>query len=368
MKYIKEYLSYFDKNLIDKANNASKIFSELFENNELDKSRKLWRNILLYKELISNYAIDGILTNYTKLLQWMDLSQSEKEKDSWSSSSKVVQSLIAFIEGKMYMAKTDKMDKDLLLVVYKHLNDSNKSVSFRINNLIETIKNNYNFNNSISSPDDINFYLTELENFITNQEIDVEYGYIIKMCLIHFQLLKIHPFDNLNGIVARLMNNFCISKFYGLETPKFSISSFLFFNRDMYFDMLKNADKKVSSFNKFIHFLILAICESCMESQKLLEDVDNLIKENIANLSKIFEDKFIILVSDYKNFVNNLTFTRKQFQQFLQVSDDKLDFWINVLINRKIIKYISSNNRNKMVFNNVWNYLLKLDQKLVIKS
>lgn len=367
MKYIKEYLTYFDSNLIDRANNAQKVFSELFQVNTHDKNKKLWRNILLYKELISNYAIDGIITSYTKLIEWLDHSQLERQKDDWSPTGKIVQSLIAFIEGKIVLAKKNyEIDRDLLLTIHKHLSNSNST--FRITNLIETIKNNYNFNNSISSPDDINFYLNELENFIKDESIDKEYGYIIKMCVAHYQLLNIHPFDNLNGITARLINNFMLTKFYGLETPNFSISSYLFFHRDEYFNKLQNASNKVSSFNEFIHFMISSICEACVESQKLLEDINILIDQNIKALITIFNDKFIILKSDYHSFVNNLTFTRKQFKQFLQVADNKIDYWIKYLIDKKIIKYISNSNQNKMIFNNVANYLFKMDQKLVIKS
>lgn len=348
MRLIEKYLEVFNKDLINKANNAKLIFSNTLSNLYSHKNKKIWKTIMMYKEVISSNSIENINTNYTKIVQWLDLPKHISSQDIWTNTRKTVNCLISYIESKNILEAKQNIDSQVLLMIQKYLDSNNKEF------------NNYS-NDSYVLKD----YLTDLENFLKNPIYKNELGYIIQSCFAHFQIISIKPFHENNALIARLSQLLMLCYETNNDIPKFSLSSFILAHRQQYNELLESANKSLSSINKFINFLLLALCEACIESENILKATDKLVVSNISKLVELFID-YPILNSEYQEFCNLLTISKKDVAKLLNIKDiRKLDEIIELLLSKNIIQYISNEHKNKFIFTNIWNYLIELDKQLI---
>lgn len=362
MKYIKEYLELLDKSLIKKSYNATTIFNNFFYNSYLHRDKKLWKNLILYKEIISSLSIDEIYTNYTKVISWMDANEKNKLEDIWSIPKQAMYNFIAYIEGKNYMKLYKKIDSKLLFLIQEYT--KNNDIGFRSEGLKET-----NILNAPKNLHEIKDYIWDLELFVNDKESDKNYTFLVKLALMHYQFEAIHPFNNSNGIIGRMINNLYLIKQTEIDSPKIAMSSFIYHHKQTYFNLFEKVEKDPKAINEFVNFIILSACESCIESENMIKDVDKLVLNNINKLIDVLNNDFDILNSQYIHFSNILLISKSHIKNFLNIDDEqKLEKWINILIDKKVLKYINKNNPNNLIFINVWEYLMKLDNQLIKKS
>ena len=126
MRLIEKYLEVFNKDLINKANNAKLIFSNTLSNLYSHKNKKIWKTIMMYKEVISSNSIENINTNYTKIVQWLDLPKHISSQDIWTNTRKTVNCLISYIESKNILEAKQNIDSQVLLMIQKYLDSNNK--------------------------------------------------------------------------------------------------------------------------------------------------------------------------------------------------------------------------------------------------
>lgn len=361
MKHIKKYLEIIDESLIKKSNNAITIFNDFFYDISMHHDKKLWKNIMLYKETISSLAIDGVFTNYTKIIEWIDNNQ-EKNNDIWSSQKQAMSCFIGYIEGKKYLETNNKIDRKLFKLLYGISTQSNKG--FRSSEIIK-----HYILDAPKNEREIMEYILELESFLNDKGTDLSFNFLVKMALAHFQFEVIHPFENKNGIIGRMVNNLYIIKNTNVNSLKIAPSSFIYHHKHDYFELLLKAEKNEKYINQFINYMILAACESCVESNNIMKDTDKIIIENINKLVDVFNNEFDIFNSQYVKLANTLLIGKNSIQDFLKLDDEnKIEYWINILVDKEIIQPITKTNKNFYIFKNLWNYLLKLDRQFIQKS
>lgn len=350
MRFIRQYLKVFDKSLIRKCEVAKQIYPDFLINSYKLNDHKLWNTIIMYQEILSNSALSNNNCTFAKLLLWLDKSEIFQEDESWSKISKVIDCLIAFIETKNFVIGRNVIDKETFLLAQKYLSKQ---------------KAQFNHSSAYDINYSLNDYLKELDSFLVNQNYDKEFGHLIKIAFLHFQLIDLKPFTHNNNITARLVCSIYLTLITKNEIPKIAPSFYLLQNKKRYFELLENCQKKLSSINQYLNFILLSIIEGCNTSKVMLDEIEKLIDENVQSILQNIESDDILKI-EIKRFCNELLIDKNSFKTLLKTNDiNVVNSFLNKLINDKIIKYVSNDFKNKLIFVNVWNYLIEQDKEII---
>lgn len=125
--------------------------------------------------------------------------------------------------------------------------------------------------------------LGELEDYLN---LDSDLDPLIRSFLVHYQFETIHPFNDGNGRVGRLLLSLMIYKWCGLRSPWLYLSPFFERYKDEYIDTLF----KVSSENNWSDWLSLCLHATIEQSIDSVHRIDRLVEirnnyhEKIVNL------------------------------------------------------------------------------------
>jgi Fic family protein len=97
--------------------------------------------------------------------------------------------------------------------------------------------------------------LRNLVNYINNEN---DYPPLVKIALIHYQFETIHPFEDGNGRIGRLLNSILLIRMGLLDTPILYLSGFLEENREEYYQLLLNVSK-YGNWEDWILFFMKAV-------------------------------------------------------------------------------------------------------------
>ena len=112
-------------------------------------------------------------------------------------------------------------------------------------------------------------YMDELLDYMndTNDEVNP----LIKAAIIHSQFESIHPFEDGNGRVGRLLISLYLYKAKVINFPFFYMSEAISQDKRVYYNML--TDSRISSYNEWIKFFL----KKCsIQAKKHIEYIDSL--------------------------------------------------------------------------------------------
>lgn len=118
----------------------------------------------------------------------------------------------------------------------------------------------------------------DLEKFMKEEQ---KIPLLIKAAMIHYQFETIHPFEDGNGRIGRLLITLYLCKKGDMKSALLYISGFLTKNRDEYYDSLLRVSQK-SDWTDWIKYFLTAINTQSLE---VIKDVEKLI-----NLKKRYDD------------------------------------------------------------------------------
>ncbi len=144
-------------------------------------------------------------------------------------------------------------------------------------------------------------YMNELINFINS---NTNMNPIVKIAFIHAYFELIHPFEDGNGRVGRILIPILLKKYGVLSTPYFYISYYLSKHRNNYINSLE-AISKNNDWEKWINFFIEVIEKQTDMLIKMLRRLKEIRKET--------EDKLSLLKSQFNIQVLNFLFRRIKF-------------------------------------------------------
>jgi len=138
--------------------------------------------------------------------------------------------------------------------------------------------------------------MSDIEKFIHNEEIYIPE--LLKIGLIHYQFETIHPFQDGNGRVGRLLIPFYLISKGILQRPILYLSDFFERNRKLYYDNLMIVREK-SNLTQWFKFFLVGIIEtskngistfdSILQLQKFVEDSIQSLRSRAANAKKVLD-------------------------------------------------------------------------------
>ena len=191
---------------------------------------------------------------------------------------------------------------------------------------------------------EVNDLMSDLENFLHNDAIDVPH--LIKIAIAHYQFETIHPFLDGNGRIGRLMITLYLVSEGLLARPTLYLSDYFEKNRSVYYDKLSIA-RTSHDLAQWIKFFLVAVVET---SKKGIETF-----EKILQLRDTIEGKKLITLgkklSKAKELMNILyskpSLTAAEIAELISVTPATANALIRDFVELEILTEVTGGQRNR---------------------
>jgi Fic family protein len=192
--------------------------------------------------------------------------------------------------------------------------------------------------------DDLPELLTDLEKFWHNQEIRVPH--LIRVALSHYQFETIHPFQDGNGRIGRLLVPLYLISNGMLGKPSLYLSAYLQKNRAAYFDSLTQV-RQSHDIGQWVRFFLKAIVESASGGRTVFEDILRLrqaMEHFIAKMGRRAENARRLLHHLYSHPVVDVSFVEK----LLEINYDKANRLIASFVENGVLEQLPQRQRDRI--------------------
>ncbi len=125
-------------------------------------------------------------------------------------------------------------------------------------------------------------YMENLENYILSNDENP----LMKAAIIHYQFEAIHPFEDGNGRIGRLIIPLYLYYKEVLYQPILFLSGYFERNRDEYLNQLHSVDV-TQNYNEWVKFFLISVKNQAKETQNLIYKIRDLFSETINKTEKI---------------------------------------------------------------------------------
>lgn len=273
LKFLRDRILDYDSNLfINELFISSKNLGILEEKINSYKFENILFPLLNKKEAISSMYIEGTQTTISDVIE--DVINEEKEKKNEKVFIEATNHTKALHFGATYLMQNNfshSLIKELHKMMLTGIVSENKEETlgkykekdnFIVNSVGTVIFNPPSYTETKK-------YMDELIDFMNDTKIDI--NPLIKTAIIHSQFESIHPFDDGNGRVGRLLISLCLFKFNVIRMPFFYISEAISQNKVIYYNKLMDARK--NDYTTWIKFF-LNMCN--LQAEKHIKYIESL--------------------------------------------------------------------------------------------
>lgn len=198
-----------------------------------------------------------------------------------------------------------------------------------------------------TAPDEILPALADIADYLYN---DKNTDLLIKAALVHYQFEMIHPFEQYNGVVGRIIVSMILQS-SGIETiSPICLSEYLYYNKNEYFDLLRTTQYS-GGYARWIKFFVKAIGETAKQSAESLIQYEHTASEDeqlLMNKGKISRSTSIVF-EYFKRFpITSISYVAKG----TGLSFNSTAKAIDLLQEQGILVQMNSNGRNR-----IWEYM-----------
>lgn len=271
LKFLRDREDEFDsRKFINELYAASKSLGILEEKINSYKFENILVPLLNKKEAISSMYIEGTQTTISSVLEEEINEDRERDRTNIETNN---HSKALFI-GTSYLNQNDfnhEFIKKLHEILLKDIVPKNKEETigkyktkdnFIVNSVGTVVFSPPSFKETQKYMDEIIDYMNDTKNDINP---------LIKTAIIHSQFESIHPFDDGNGRIGRLLITLCLYKYKVIKIPFFYISEAISQEKTIYYSKLMDARK--NDFTEWIKFF-LKMC--VVQAEKHIRYIDNL--------------------------------------------------------------------------------------------
>ncbi|MDR2170791.1 MAG: Fic family protein [Planctomycetaceae bacterium] len=136
--------------------------------------------------------------------------------------------------------------------------------------------------------------LEAFERYLASDDIEI----LLQTAVVHAQFELIHPFNDGNGRIGRLLIPLFLYQKKKLSKPIFYISDFLEKNRDTYYACLRNISSSPKDWNGWIDFFFRAVSVAAKDNCSKVKNILALYDEMKSTIQKITHSQYVIQIID----------------------------------------------------------------------
>ena len=183
------------------------------------------------------------------------------------------------------------------------------------------------------SPERLNDGLEQLFNYIGESSHPI----LVKTALMHLEFEALHPFQDGNGRIGRMLITLLLWSSGTISAPHFYISGYLEENKDLYIDMMRNVSKN-NDWESWCVFFLRAVEQQAIRNLQIAENIRNLYEEMKQVFSDALSSKWSVNALDY--IFTNPIFRNNKFTSRSGIPAPTAARFTRVLLERDLIQTI----------------------------
>ena len=291
LKFIKDRIKEYNSNyFINELFIASKSLGILEEKIKSYKFDNILMPLLNTKEAISSMYLEGTQTTMSAVLE--DVINEDKEKKNEKIYKEATNHTKALHYGATYLSQNNfnhTFIKELHRMMLNGIIAENKEHTLgkykEVDNFIVNSVGTVVFNPPHYT--ETKKYMDELIDFMNDKKIDI--NPLIKTAIIHSQFESIHPFDDGNGRVGRLLISLCLYKFNVIKVPFFYVSEAISQNKIIYYNKL--TDSRKNDYTEWIKFFLKMCTVQAEKHIKYIDSLDSIYDKTSEKIRKIINSQ-----------------------------------------------------------------------------
>lgn len=144
------------------------------------------------------------------------------------------------------------------------------------------------------SPEKLNDGLEQLFDYINNGNDPI----LVKTALMHLEFEALHPFQDGNGRIGRMLITLLLWSTKTISEPHFYISGYMEENKDEYIDTMRNVSEN-NDWGKWCVFFLNAVEKQAIRNLEIAESISNLYEEMKHIFSDTLSSKWSVNALDY---------------------------------------------------------------------
>lgn len=332
-----------------------KISNDFINNFDISYPKEANRLICRYDGMLEFIENPNILTT---ILSMQEAVKSSNIEGTIATISDILDHNVSDdIQNKVILEDIEEIKnyEEALKYVISEITDNNYNFSLRLFKNIQAIllnnvrgkdklkgefktKQNYignKYDNKITympvAPILTNDYMENLVEFINDKSSDIDP--LVKIAIIHAQFELIHPFEDGNGRVGRIIIPLLLKKYKIIENHFFYISYFFAKNRDRYVTHLENISSN-NDWNGWINFFIEAVTKQSLMLISMLKDLNNLIKDTKLHIREL-KTIFAVQIVDF--LFEEIKFNTSYFIKKTNINSSTARFLLKEMVEMNII-------------------------------
>lgn len=195
-------------------------------------------------------------------------------------------------------------------------------------------------------PENVPHALNDLEQFWHNT--DTTMPNLIKVAYAHYQFETIHPFDDGNGRIGRLIVVLQLMSYGMLQRPVLYLSEYLERNRQAYYDALMRV-REHNDLEHWVKFFLIGIKETSQKGRETLEaimDLRHSYEQRIERTPSVRRQK--LMRELLKHLYRNPVVTAQDVERVLGVSKPTAHTIVNELVEARVLREKTGMQRHRV--------------------
>lgn len=121
---------------------------------------------------------------------------------------------------------------------------------------------------------------------------------LIKTAILHLEFEALHPFEDGNGRIGRMLIPLLLWKYKVIDEPHFYISGYFDEHKEMYIKRLREVSR-TNNWDQWIDFFLLAITEQANKNLEITQKIQNLYDQMKIEFTNALSSKWSIATLDF---------------------------------------------------------------------
>lgn len=253
------------------------------------------------QEAVISSRMEGTISTMDEILKFEADSENDTE-EAKNVRSEIFETILyqrALINAQKAMNDGYPLSQHLVKTIHQQLLSFGRGAQkspgqFKIeqNYLADKIKQKVLF--VPISPEKLNDGLEKLFDYISNSDDPI----LIKTALMHLEFEALHPFQDGNGRIGRMLITLLLWSTKTISEPRFYISGYMEENKDEYIDTMRNVSEN-NDWEKWCVFFLNAVEKQAIRNLEIAENIKNLYEEMKHIFSDTLSSKWSVNALDY---------------------------------------------------------------------